>query len=398
MMSKYVGIFIVAIFLLLLIIAEWVGLSGLRWGAEAGLVFGTILTAFQSRKDRAGIAENHRQQVLAAQRFKSIKPVCEEMKQILNHEAIVIDQEAVRIDTIIKEAVQVLGDSFHNVNMYSDQQRELIKELIRKTNPSDSAKDGDRFNMPVFLFETGSVLDQFVDMMMTMSRNSLDTVHHIDDMVTQLDGIFTLIENVEGLASQTNLLALNASIEAARAGEAGRGFAVVADEVRSLSISSADLNCQIRERITTAKATITQLHATVSKIAATDVSDTLATKERVGSMLANVAEINNYVVEHAGMMNVLGEQLDGAVNDAIRSLQFEDISSQALASLHNNINTLNQIADQMHQIKFDNEDQMEEQFKDLSLRCRMLREEVQSRSAARTVTQTGLKAGGVEIF
>lgn len=398
MMSKYIGVVALGFFGLLLIIAEWVGVSGLRWGAEAGLIFGLIFFVYQSRKDQVNMTENHGSQLLAAQQLNSIQPVCEEVKQILSHEAVVIDQEAVRIDAIIKEAVQVLGDSFQNINMYSDQQRSLINELIRKTNHSENEDKDDHFNMPVFLFETGNILDQFVDMMMTMSRNSLDTVHHIDDMVSQLDGIFKLIENVEGLASQTNLLALNASIEAARAGDAGRGFAVVADEVRSLSISSADLNYQIRDRITIAKETITKLHTTVSEIASTDVSDTLATKERVGLMLAKVADINNYVVEHAGLMNVLGEQLDGAINDAIRSLQFEDISSQALASLHNNINTLTQVADEMHQIKFDDPERMNNQFKDLSRRCRTLREDAISKSAARSVTQKGIKAGEVEIF
>ncbi len=396
-MSKYIGILVLSFFGFLLIIAEWINLSGLRWGAEAGLIFGLVFSVYQSRKDRDNIT-SHDEQLLAAQQLNSIKPVCEEIKQILNHEAIVIDQEAARIDAIIKEAVRVLGDSFQNVNMCSDQQRGLINELIRKTNHSESAEEGDHFSMPAFLFETGNILDQFVDMMMTMSRNSLETVHHIDDMVSQLDGIFKLIENVEGLASQTNLLALNASIEAARAGEAGRGFAVVADEVRSLSISSADLNCQIRDRITIAKGTITKLHTTVSAIAATDVSDTLATKERVGSMLANVADINNYVVEHAGLMNVLGEQLEGAVNDAVRSLQFEDISSQALASLQCNIKTLTQIADEMHQIQFDNPERIDSQFKELSRRCRTLREEASLRNAGRSVTQTGIKAGEVEVF
>jgi methyl-accepting chemotaxis protein len=106
--------------------------------------------------------------------------------------------------------------------------------------------------------------------MVDVSRNSLETVHHIDDMVEKLDGIFGLIENVEGLASQTNLLALNASIEAARAGDAGRGFAVVADEVRTLSINSAELNNQIREEISYAKETIEVLRSTVGGMASTD--------------------------------------------------------------------------------------------------------------------------------
>lgn len=115
--------------------------------------------------------------------------------------------------------------------------------------------------------------------------HSVETVQHIDQMVVKLDGIFNLIENVEGLASQTNLLALNASIEAARAGDAGRGFTVVAEEVRALSKNSSQLNELIRKKVGSAKQAIEILHDSVNGMTSSDMNDTLPTQSKVNEMM-----------------------------------------------------------------------------------------------------------------
>ncbi|WP_293266792.1 methyl-accepting chemotaxis protein [Neptunomonas sp.] len=396
-MNKNIGLVILALSLLLLVVAEGIGSTSMRWGAEVGLFLGTLWVGYLLTRKNAVNAGYTSNEKARAEDKALLYPVFDQIEQVINHEVSAIQQEASRVDGIIKEAVQVVGDSFQSIHTISSQQRELTHELINKTDKNEKQGDDGQFNMTLFLFETGSILDQFVDMMMTMSRNSLETVHHIDDMVEQLDSIFTLIENVEGLASQTNLLALNASIEAARAGDAGRGFAVVADEVRSLSISSANLNHQIRERITRAKETITTLHTTVDKIASTDISETLETKEKVGNQLASVAGIYNAVTEQTEMISELGEQLDSAINDAVRSLQFEDISSQALASISQNSQVLSQIAKQLNQVKFQNDKQAGVQLNTLLDGCRTLRQK-QSNTVNRSVTQTGMKAGGAEVF
>lgn len=383
--------------LLVIVLAEVLGIDWLRWVGE-GLVAVGLLVAFSSGKaapSKSFYSGNNISDSSDRPDKEHFQPAFKEMKDTLNYEAEIIDQEVTRVGGLISDAVQVMSSSFHEVNNISEQQGQLINEIV---NSSHETQDGDSLSMGEFLREAGDVLDQFVDMMMTVSRDSLQTVHHIDDMVNQLDGIFKLIESVEDLASQTNLLALNASIEAARAGEAGRGFAVVADEVRSLSISSADLNNQIRESINDAKETIATLRNTVGKMASSDISDTIETKERVGTMLTNVGEMDTFISQRVDSLSQLGGQLDLSIGNAIRSLQFEDISSQALSSLHHNIHTLNQIADHIDQVTFNDMSQMEEQLEKLLQCCRILREQGLQRNEARTVSQVDLDEGDVELF
>lgn len=335
--------------------------------------------------------------------YRDIAPVIDELAETLRHEGSVMEQEISRVDTLIKEAVGTMGSSFSALGQLSGQQREVINDIVAHTldshkNPDMSA-DADAQNLGIkdFINETGLVLEQFVDIMVAVSKQSLTTVHNIDDMITELDGIFSLIENVEGLAGQTNLLALNASIEAARAGDAGRGFAVVADEVRSLSVNSADLNNEIRERINSTKATIYQLRDAVSESASADMSERIQTKERVNQMLGHVGEINDYLGNHIQQASSIGTELDHAVGNAVRSLQFEDISSQALHSMHVNITAFNEIIELLD-VRSGSREEVQQRLDALVERCRSLRENAVTDNSARTVSQHSMEEGEVELF
>lgn len=319
-----------------------------------------------------------------------------EVAQTLEFESQIVDQEINRVDSLIKEAVSLMGNSFHTMHELSGDQAVLMADILSQGN-KESSNEKD-LSMQAFIDETSIILDQFVQVMITVSKHSLETVHYIDDMVEKLDGIFSLIENVEDLANQTNLLALNASIEAARAGDVGRGFAVVADEVRTLSVNSSELNDQIRKNIHVTKQTIDILHNKVGKTASTDLSDTIRAKDRMNEMLEDMASASNLVKEKVSEVSLVGQQLNSAVDDAVRSLQFEDIASQALGSMEHNVNSLKTVAESVAKM-IDQDGVIDKEALQLCIsHCENIRHEALQRNEKRTVAQTDMDEGEVELF
>ncbi|WP_415894796.1 methyl-accepting chemotaxis protein [Neptuniibacter sp. PT34_22] len=393
---------------LVLATAEALGLASIVNLICLVVLIPALLAQFILKDDVASSSRlNEREPSISVGSGVSVDPALhdavKEVSQTLVHDAMIVNQEVSRVDGLIKESVHLMSDSFHTMHDLASRQAALTAEIIDQTHESDSQSgeqnlNAESFSIQSFIAETGYTLDQFVNVMVDVSKNSLETVHHIDDMVEKLDGIFGLIENVEGLASQTNLLALNASIEAARAGEAGRGFAVVADEVRTLSINSATLNNEIREEIGSAKETIEILRSTVGGMASTDMSDTIGTKDKMGQMLEHMANMNHFLNEKVTEISHIGTQLSSSVDQAVRSLQFEDISSQALSSVEHNVDSLNEVSTLISNVITPDHQVNSAAAEKCMARCKELREQSLQRNQTRTVAQNDMEEGDVELF
>jgi len=234
------------------------------------------------------------------------------------------ESEVQRISQLTGDAVVELTNSFNGMNEHAQIQGQEIAGVIG----GFSNNDDDGIDFAQFVVAASKTLDYFVDNMLTISHKSMQMVGNVDDISTNMDEIYTLLNNVTGIADQTNLLALNAAIEAARAGEHGRGFAVVADEVRKLSTGSATTGEQIRQVIKKSRVNIDSAVDTIGTIASKDMNLTMKSKDDMQLMMRKIEKLNAKIAEKMIVVQDMSNNINSDVAMAVRALQFEDMVSQ----------------------------------------------------------------------
>lgn len=252
---------------------------------------------------------------------------------------------------VISDAVQNLNNSFLGLNDQSQRQKELVVGLIENVSGASLDLDQDSVSVQDFVNEVSQVMQYFIDLLITISKQSIQTVHQIDDVVSQMDNVHVLLSDVKAIADQTSLLSLNAAIEAARAGASGRGFAVVADEVRKLSEHSNEFNDRIRDSVFKTRDSITEARNIVGQVASKDMNLAITTKSRVGRMLDSLSQTNAATSRNLDQASTLADAINENVNTAVRCLQFEDIATQKIEAALVHLDQLsNFVKDTQHRI------------------------------------------------
>jgi len=360
--------------------------SIISWGgwlavvcALAGIALG--ISARSGRKEAEEI-------VRAVHEAPPLSAFCGELQTALKDELDAVDAEILRTQALLHESVATLGDGLQVIAGQSLHQQGVVSEVLTHSAKVNGAGGID---MQAFADEIGRMLSSFVELLIQVSVQGMTTVHNIDDMVAQTEAIFAAVDEVEGLAKKTNLLALNASIEAARAGEAGKGFGVVADEVRKLAQVSETINGRIRQRMVGARGSIERVRETVSSMASRDMNECILTKERVENMLGNVERLNNEFATSATCVGEVASRIGQAVDDSIRSLQFEDIARQALDGARLRTANLHEMANALR-----SEGEVDPQA--LLHALQSLRAVQRSQQRRGIVSQTSMQAGSVDLF
>ena len=308
-------------------------------------------------------------------------------------EAMSVDQEIGRVLSLIHQAVQDLAGNFERLNDLSQEQNAILVESMRALGGTG---DGAGTSVRALGDESRLVLDRLVDLLVLVSKQSLSSVHHTEDMTQQLDGIFALLKEANALSEKTNLLALNASIEAARAGEAGRGFSVVADEIRALSARSSNFTEEIRRRVDQALASVKNVQQAVTVLAAQDMNATIQEKDRINQLFSMAdAQISELLEHRMQALSQLGDEIRVAVSNAVRLLQFEDISRQALLAGRQGLDNLREL----EQVLAGQNDAGAGDTRLQHVRAELLASRAQWESRRhKAVSQEDLSEGEVELF
>jgi methyl-accepting chemotaxis protein len=296
---------------------------------------------------------------------------------------------------VLHDAVSELGGGFNGLSDKTAQQQSLLKQIIEVQDGDVSVQD--------FAKRTSDLLEHFVGVIVTMSRESLRIVYRIDGMAKEMDAVFGLLKNVNTIAEETNLLALNAAIEAARAGEAGRGFAVVAGEIRNLASNSNELNEQIGSHVERARAAMEQLSGLIGAMASQDLNVALSAKGGIDAMTAHVTETDARTSAVADQVVEISRGLTSDVSTTVRSLQFEDILRQLIGQTRTRLSELQDITTEctrdIEELACEPlaTEALEERSQRVRSRLAVQREKARLRSRGPAL-QSSMDAGEIELF
>ena len=244
-----------------------------------------------------------------------------------------------QIHTLLRQAIRSLTESFTGVESSARGETEIVKSLLDTISETVSV-DSHRANFKSFSDETTTILDFMVTNILDVSKNSMELVNNLDDMLTQTSVVGAMLNDIKEITDQTNLLALNAAIEAARAGDAGRGFAVVADEVRKLSRKTSVFSEQIRKQMTDTQKSMSEASIIAQAMATKDMNVALNSKQKVDEMLVEVAEMNRAMSAKLGQVEGITHDIGAQVSKAVTNLQFEDMVTQIIAHINQRIDSL----------------------------------------------------------
>ncbi|MDP6977637.1 MAG: methyl-accepting chemotaxis protein [Myxococcota bacterium] len=303
---------------------------------------------------------------------------------------------------LVHDSIADLSNSFDSLKSDAGEQHELVKGLVGQIAERDESGGDDSSGEGVladFMNRSRSLLEEFVEHIVTVSRESMATVSRVDTMTEQMNKVQEVTQRAINLASQTSLLALNAKIEAAHAGEQGRGFGVVADEVKGLAAESHEFNDQINRLVREAKDTIEGTRSRISELAEQDMTSAIESKSKVEGMYSKVEQMNAELERQIELVSRQTEQVNASVGAAVRCLQFEDIVTQVMdhtnAILGQSMEFNRRISELLVAVSMNSIDAA-------TLRCelREASEEFKSnlQSINKPVNQEDMGAGEVELF
>ena len=309
------------------------------------------------------------------------------------------DEELARVLSIQSDAVGGLTGSFHAMAQHAQKQMEKLNAILNIISGNDSVHT-DRVS---FSQESTKLMLSYVEGIKKMGKGSEQIIAVLSTVNNKMDAIESNLAEIDTISEQTNLLALNASIEAARAGENGRGFAVVADEVRALSRRSKEFNDQIRGSYQDVVESMTDAQKIINHLADMDKTLINDSQKKMDQLLEILQHNNNDIEVKVKQLSDSSAEINENISEAVRSLQFEDMSRQLLCKIECRVGIISKFTDIITKEERINSDfndintRFESQISELQLALSSIQDLIDKQSH-NSVAQQDVQQGETELF
>ena len=376
-------------------------ISGLLVGAAIaywlnpllGVLVATVLFSVDSFLETRSAKDN--QVIQAASKKETSQYINDDLQAIgLSVEEVVSDTVS-DMDALHKmqnDAMNTLADSFSVLKEQIElQQADVARLLYGDTATNNAQQSHHNERLDGFAQSTLHTMNHFVETTVRMSADSMSMLERVSQLSDQMPTLMKTLDDIDNIAKQTNLLALNAAIEAARAGDSGRGFSVVADEVRALSSRSASFSKTIQDNLNQMHHQITTLVDDVSRIASQDMTFILEAKKEVQQAIEQLMQKSEQDKEITMGMEAISQRLMSALFDAMRAMQFQDMSSQTVQHTIDEQKHLLVLAEVLKNELYNVNEEA------LRLALQTFREERQSRKS-NPVSASSMTSGDIDLF
>jgi methyl-accepting chemotaxis protein len=170
-----------------------------------------------------------------------------------------------------------------------------------------------------------------------VSRRAIDRINQMDK-ASQLIG--TALVKLEQIAHENKMLAMNARIEAAHAGVHGAGFAVVAVEVVSQTERAQEVTAQVGGLIADLRALAGSTLEDLQQTNEQDAKRVEKCRREVDESLRDMQDAHGEMEQMLTGMTEEGALLATDIGSAVRGLQFQDRTSQQIAHVVEDLDTL----------------------------------------------------------
>jgi methyl-accepting chemotaxis protein len=236
----------------------------------------------------------------------------------------------------IESSVVGVCDSFQGI-------AERAKQAVARTTgflSRDGSGTADTASFEGLIEDCGETLVKILKVTEEAGEVSRRAIERIQQMDKVSQSITAALAQLEQIASGNKILALNARIEAARAGSHGAGFAVVAMEVISQTERSQKVNAQVSGLITNLR---TLAGSTLNDLQRMNDKDRKRVEECKLEVDGSLRDMEAAHGEMKNMLTGMTEESALLANDigaAVRGLQFQDRTSQRIAHVVEDLNTL----------------------------------------------------------